>query len=354
MIFRITKIAIFLWALPRFDVFIFGTFTTFFGFKELPLLKRLNKKIVYVFLGTDVRPSYLSGNEIIRLRQRLGDGYLTALRDATREKKRKLGIVERYADHVISYPSYAQLQSRDFISHAVTGFPMEARAGESENASLGCDGVRILHAPGFPEAKGSAAIREMVERIAARIPGVEYREVSGVPNKVVLEEIQRSDLVVDEVYSDAPMGGLAAEAAFFRKPAVVGGYYASSFRRDIPPDDVPPSTYCLPEEMEATLAALVADAPRRAELGRRAQEFIRERWNTADVAGRYLAMIEGEFPSDGKFHTADIDYYLGYGISKENLRALLSEYIRTFGREALCMSHNLELERKILEFAGAR
>jgi glycosyltransferase involved in cell wall biosynthesis len=355
MTFRMTKIYIFLWAFARFDVFIFTTFCTFFGFKELPILKFFKKKIIYVFVGTDIRPSYLSGNEIIRLKRQFGDDYLPALRESSREKKRKIAVVERHADFIVSYPPFAQLQTRDFISHAVTGFPMEAEiaSGSIQNQETDRAGVRILHAPSFPEAKGSVAIKEMVDRISAKIEGLTFREISYVPNEIVLQEIQQSDFIVDEVYSDAPMGGLAAEAALYGKPAVVGGYYAASYRKDIPPDDVPPSQFCLPEDMEAAITELAADASRRKELGRRARAFIQDLWDAPKVAGRYLALIEGNFPQDWFFPTASLDYFLGYGISRDNLRKLLSEYIAAFGREALFLADKPDLERKILEFAGA-
>ena len=50
---------------------------------------------------------------------------------------------------------------------------------------------------------------------------LEYVEIVGQPNDIVLAEIARSAFVIDQLYSDTPMAGFAAEAARLGKPAIV-------------------------------------------------------------------------------------------------------------------------------------
>src|SRR6185436_9736795 len=52
---------LFVHAAATCDVFVFGYLTTFFRFRELPLLQLLGKRIIYVFHGSDSRAPYLDG-----------------------------------------------------------------------------------------------------------------------------------------------------------------------------------------------------------------------------------------------------------------------------------------------------
>jgi hypothetical protein len=100
---RVESLASFLfllWVIPRFDVFIFGYRNSICRLKDLPLLRRMGKTIVFVFHGSDSRPPYLNGS------------FMAADRGATLEKcvrktaefKAELTEIERWADFIISHP----------------------------------------------------------------------------------------------------------------------------------------------------------------------------------------------------------------------------------------------------------
>ena len=84
--------------------------------------------------------------------------------------------------------------------------------------------IRILHSPSSPEVKGTYLIRQAINALKAKGYPIDYVEIMGKPNTVVIAELEKCDFIVDQLYSDTPMSGFATEAAFFGKTAVVGGY----------------------------------------------------------------------------------------------------------------------------------
>ena len=54
---------VFVYSLFKYDVFILNS-QPFFNYSELAILKLFRKKIIVVFLGTESRPVYISGNLI--------------------------------------------------------------------------------------------------------------------------------------------------------------------------------------------------------------------------------------------------------------------------------------------------
>jgi hypothetical protein len=56
------RLLLMIWAVAKYDVFIFaGAGKSFFYFHDLILLRMLNKKIIFVFNGSDARPPYING-----------------------------------------------------------------------------------------------------------------------------------------------------------------------------------------------------------------------------------------------------------------------------------------------------
>ena len=203
--------ALFLWAVLRYDVFVFGFFSTFFNFRELPVLKMLGKRIVYVFHGSDSRPHYLNG---------FGSDTFPAatLVELTREQKRQLRIVEQYADLIISNPMSSQLHEKPFLTFQAIGLPFVHAAPLPAAAHVRRDSaVRILHAPSNPKGKGTAEIHDVIRRLTGKGYRIEFIEITGQPFIGVLEQLSQCDFVVDQLYSDTPMAGFAREAAFFGK-----------------------------------------------------------------------------------------------------------------------------------------
>ena len=57
----LSRLVLFTQALFSHKVFVFTGYDSFFGFRELGLLRLLGKVTIVIYLGTDARPPYLSG-----------------------------------------------------------------------------------------------------------------------------------------------------------------------------------------------------------------------------------------------------------------------------------------------------
>jgi glycosyltransferase involved in cell wall biosynthesis len=309
---------------------------SFLSYRELPLLRRLGKQVIYVFNGSDHRPPYLNGNAV-RLMDERGVGWLAK---ESRRIKRRVQIVEKWADVIVALSSSAQFHARPFVHYLALGMPGDFPAGD---AAIGTSpwigqGVRVLHCPTDPVSKGTAEVRLAVSAVRLRGHSVDYVEMIGRPNIEVLARIRECDLVLDEVYSDTPMAGLATEAAWFGKPTLVTGYYAREMT-DIPLEMIPPSRFLAPIELVDGLERLVVDQTEREELGRAAEAFVRSRWTASAVATRLLDTIAGGYPAAWLYHPDRLQYIHGWGMREDLLRTGIRQLVDYGGPEALLIDN---------------
>lgn len=337
-------------AVLRYDVFVFAFGTSFVLLYDLPLLKLLGKKIIFVYLGTDVRPPYLGGNIVGATDHQTLEKCLRA----TRSLKRNVDRIERYADAVTSLATFGAFQSNAFITHAAIGFPMAMKQAATplvkahEDAAI----VRILHSPSHPIRKGTPHIEQAIKNLQGRGYAIEWVTLSGQPNEVVLRELANCDFVVDQLYADWLMPGFATEAALLGKPTLIAGYDLVALQQSLPPAYVPPVHACHPTDIEAAIEKLIVDVAYRRDLGQQAQTFVRDNWTATRVAERFLRVIEGDVPADWLYDPHDIRFFHGAGVAEARLLPFVRAYIAHYGRAGLYLSDKPEVEQALLDFAA--
>ena len=351
---NITRPILFVWALLRYDVFIFGFHTSFLNFYDLPILKFFNKKIIYVCFGADSRPPYIGGATMAAGRVSIKQCALL-----TSDKKKNVQIIDKYADVIIDYPPMAHFHRREFVLGLVIGLPSslgKKKMHEQEIKTAGPEDssntVRILHSPSHPEAKGTVIIRRVIERLKQKGHQIDFIEITGQSNEVVLNELSKCDFIIDQLYSDTPLAGFATEAAFFGKPAVVGGYYSKMIRDDIPSNIIPPSLYCHPDEIEDAIEKMIVDAEYRVRLGIDAHKFVTENWSSNKVAKKYVRIINGDIPREWLYDPKQIKYVYGGGLPEERVKKIIKEMVAMGTKDALQLQDKPELEKIMLEFAN--
>ena len=357
----ISRLFILLWVIARFDVIVLGGGSSFFSYRELPLLRLLGKKVVYTLHGTDARPPYLDGffepeqygmismacTASIDRPRVLAQAHAAVVRRRVQAVQR----IERHASYVVCAPGYSHFLRRPYVNFYAVGLPTVAPAGLAA-ASPARDGVvRILHAPSHQTGKGTADIRAAVESLIEEGLPIEYTEISGQPNSSVFNAIQRCDFVVDQLYSDTPLAAFAAEAALAGKPAVVGSNYCARGPQDITPDHMPPSLWCRPELIKDAIRRLVIDPLERERLGREAHAFVTSRWTPRIVAGNLLRVLQGR-ADDWLIVPANVENLAGCGLPEQVVREQVAALIDYEGVASLGLSHNPALERRYLEFCG--
>ncbi len=339
----ILKIAIFTWALYGYDVFIFAFGRSFFRNYDLPLLKLFNKKILFVFNGSDGRPPYVDG-----FRHNLT---LSDRKKLSRKIRSNIAAIERYADCVVTSPASAHFHTKMCGNVCSMGLPFESPVQDTYHPKGDHDCIQILHSPSDPVAKGSDHIRNSISLLKKKGYTINYVEITGKPHDEVIKALQDCDFVVDQAYSDTPMAGFATEAAWFGKPAVVGGYYADYIHNDCAQENIPPSLFCHPDEITTAIERLIVDKEFRLALGQKAQNFVRTERTPEQVARRYLQMIEGTIPEDLMFDPNLIGYVQGCGMPEFQSKEIIRNMIEQYGIGSLCLSDKPELEQRFREYA---
>ncbi len=337
----------FLFALFRYDVFIFGSVSTFFFFLDQPILKLFGKKIIHVFVGSDSRPIYLNGYVMERLdRKSIFKGVLL-----TFIQKTVLKTIDKFADVIVNIPPQAYFHTRTVANGYIVGYPFEWTGPVIPYSKRVNEKPHILHAPSKPGPKGSVQIKEMMIRLKNKGYDFNYTEITGKTHAEVIAEIQNCDFVVDELYSDMPMSLFAAEAAFFGKPAVVGGYYSAHVKEFLNSEEIPPSFFCLPEAVESAIEKMLIDKELREKIGNAAQVFVKTRWAPKAVAERYLQLLEKDTPTRWWFDPKNIKYRQGCGLSEEGAKKTIRSFVEAGGKRALCLQDKPELRDDLITWA---
>ena len=337
------------------DAFIFSSDTTFLRFQDLRLLRFLGKRIVFVYTGSDHRPAYMNGATV----GSLDAAAITRSAELSKLIKAKVRSAERFAHVVVGHHLSAHFHERPIVPAMLVGLPAttigSAGAQPSEREFDRSTAVRIVHAPSRPLYKGTDSIRRAIDSLRAKGHEIEFVELVDVPNRTVLAELAKCDFVVDELYSDARMAGLATEAASLGKPSVVGGYACDEVLR-IPgtyePGDFPPVEFCHPDRFEEAVERLIVDVAHRQALGQRAREFVSTNWTPVAVARRYLDLIEGTVPDGWAFDPRRIRYFAGTGMPESVARTGVRRLIEAYGTGALCLLDKPEMEAALVAFAS--
>jgi glycosyltransferase involved in cell wall biosynthesis len=340
---------VFVYALFKYDVFILNS-QPFFNYTELAILKLFRKKIIVAFLGTESRPEYISGNLIQGKYSNNGNYNLKSCYKNVKAQHQRIQRIEKYADFIINHPPTALFQQKPFIAWLHVGFPNDIPVSMEKDKNDFSRIVKVLHAPSNAVSKGTTQIIEIIDQLRKEGLPIEFMKLENVPNEKVMDEIRKCDLVVDELYSDIPIGGLGTEAAFARKPVINGGYYAPGINTDYPADVIPPACFCLPENLNFEIKEFTLNKQKRDEYAQKLNKFVTEKWDSETVAKKYMEIISGNIPNEWIYDPKNIKYFMGYGIEKNKLRSFLKQYVSEFGEKSLFLEDKPGLKTDIMNF----
>ena len=321
----------------RYDAVVYvGADTLLRHGSDRAFFQRAGCRVITIFCGSDARPPYLNG---FWINPTSGEPDFTAIRAATKQTRARVERAERQSDFVVNHPATAQFQRKAYVDWTVMGMP-GPDSGPAPWAGPGVDEsvdrpVRVLHAPSDPEHKGSTRIRAAVEQLRRGSRDIDYTEVSGESHATVQRLLHDSDVVVDELWSDALLAGLATEAARLGKPVVVCGYAGDLLRALAGRVGAPADHYVHPDDLLDRLTTLVDDAAGRRDLGGRLRTFVEAQWSQEAIAGRYARLITGQPDASWLDGPDDAVYVHGWGVDEHVLRARLRTYIDQFGERAL-------------------
>lgn len=348
---EIWQIIMFIWSLFICDVYIFGYAHSFIkGGYDLAILKWLSKRvIVNMGHGSESRPPYIDGS----LRRSDGSwGKLTHLRKQAKFIARRAIRIERYASLVVASPLTSQFLTLPAICFFAIGQPVKPPTSSTGSSPKQRDSVKIFHAPSKPIAKGSVEIKKVVTALALEGLNIDFVEVTNRPNADVLAQLQQCDVVVDQLYSDSTMTGIAYEAAELAKPTIVSGYGFHDVAIYSKAMAAPPTLKCTPETFENTLRFYIENQLARIEAGQKAQDFVRSHWSQKSVAAKYKKLISASIEPEWIFNPRDIQYIFGCALKTSDLKNILDQYISKFSVIGLELGHRPDLEEKLFQMAN--
>ena len=284
---RFLRLPLLAWAVAKHDTFVFGFASSFFAYLELPLLKLLRKRVVYIFPGSDSRPPYLNGAVARPEDARVNPD---ALVRTTRRTKPRVRTIERWADVVVANPLSAQLHERPIVSYLAAREPRVASRSTPRGIGSRSRGARSV------ATRSEGVRRDPVDGRAsssARAP-TRLVELSGVPRARPGSAAGRR-LVVDRSTPTSRSSGFAGEAAGAGRQVVVGGYGRDEIEEHCAVGRFRLSCSVVPRISRASSSA---SRPRRAhrELGESACTFVEDELRSRDVAQRLLDAIDGRRP----------------------------------------------------------
>jgi len=345
--------AYFIEAILSYDAFIFGYGDSLLRKNaDLPWLKLFGKRVIMnIGHGSEARPPYIDGYF-----QSQSDGRGPsdlALAANTKRTADRVKRIEKWADVVVGMPlSNSQFSRLPFINWFCLGIPYQGEDVDESLCATAAGKVRILHCPSHPVAKGSARIRESIDRLRKKGLDLEYVEIVGRPHAEVLAAIKQCDFVVDELYSDTPLAGLGTEAAWYGRPTVVAGYGYRELHDFVPRKMFPPSFTCHPDEIDKAVEVMATNSELRSTLGEAAKYFIRCQWSAQAVAKRYVRLIDGDIPPEWYFNPKSVCYVYGACQRDEATKTNVKRLITAFGLSSLCVGHRPDLESALREMAG--
>ncbi|MGZ4494767.1 MAG: glycosyltransferase [Nocardioides sp.] len=313
-------------------VFLFGETITNTRL-ELFLLTRMRKKIVFIYVGSDARPRWMSCVES----PASSDAERALLRRSILQQQSRLRRQEAVATACVSARTTTQFLTRPFVDSLVFGLPLPVRDEPVRRASAPRP-VRVLHSPSNPRVKGSQHVTDAVAQLKNSGLAIELVCLTGRPHAEVLQAIEECDFVIDQVFSDLPWSGFAAEAATMGRPAVVTGYAAELYAEAVAPDLIPPSVFVLPKDLAEAIRDLAVDEHKRTSLGEAARAFARQRWSSTQVAERLVAILEERPDPDWLVDPQDSVYVYGCGCSLGLVQAQARGLVSAFGESALGVS----------------
>lgn len=271
------------WAAQSFDVFHFFWGSSLFGVGpyrhlDLPLLRRMNKRIFVHFRGLDLVD--LAYFDYLRAK---GRGETVPEPPMSRpEQLASLAKWRKYADALlVSEPDLKWVAPEaHLVQQAIDLERWSVPYHKPQSADDGI--IRVVHAPSMRRKKGTEFVEQSVEALQSEGLPVELVLLEKVPAKEVREHYLRCDIGVDQVIYGW-YGKVSVELMATGRPALCFiNDELLSHRPDMPIVNVNPRT------LTDALRPLITDAALRARLGRDGVEYVRKYHDVRSIIDQCL------------------------------------------------------------------
>jgi glycosyltransferase involved in cell wall biosynthesis len=268
------------------DIFIFMWSSFFHDYSDIELLKKMGKKVVVFFVGTDIRMKDAYEQDVARF------GIPTFYVDASNvhewetieNKLRFMRTFEKHADLIFSLPNQSQLALRPYHH-----FWVPVIIENIVENTLQREVPVIFHAPTKRWLKGTGHLMDALERLRSEGMKFELKLIENMPNDQALKEYTNGDILVGELY-------IPSAGKLDREALAAGAVVLSSIRRDyidhIPEDC--PIIDINPDNLYDELKKIIPDTARRKELAKQGRRYVEKYHNIDIICKNILTMLDSK------------------------------------------------------------
>ena len=297
-IWRLRYYLVFLRALLTCDVFIFTFGSSFRADRsDYALLKKLGKRIVTVFLGSDTRYwfAYTQEAKLLGTDSDIGPYLENGLKQRSTDylavKLQTVRQSETHADLILALPDAAQLQTRPYMR---ANIPIDLSTHDYVIPDR--EVPLIVHAPSVRGIKGTEHVLEAIERLRAEGIAFDFKLIERAPNSEVRALLRDSDILIDQLFSET-VATLALEGLATGN-AVLARYLPERVR--ISPDCpvVNANAFTLTDR----LREVIVDRPLRRRLAEAGRAYVEKHHSHVVVARQILDWLDPKRRGEYHFH----------------------------------------------------
>ena len=271
---------LFLNLVKQFDIFHFHPLHSLFPhFRDLPILKRLGKKIVFHFWGSEVRQLDVAKKYKFHFAK---ETPIDLKKEQT--KREKIGHVTKFADALIVGDYELQeyvpgsIVVQQIADERLLSIPIKTSGGKKP---------LVIHAPTNQEKKGTRYIIEVVNRLKKEGIDFEFKLVENVTHDEMIEEIKKADLVVDQTLLGG-YGIFAIESMSLGKSVVC--YVRDDLLKNYPGL---PIINANPDTIYEQLKKVLTNPSGLEEIGKRGREYVKKVHHPKIIAQKLIDIYEG-------------------------------------------------------------
>ena len=294
---EIKKYSLFKKALHKYDVFHFNFGFSFLDYPyaaldylDLPVLKKMGKKIIMTFQGDDARQK---GYFVSRFKEGPYPSQNISIKDrlADWRKRERIKKIARFADKIYALNPdllYVLPPEAEFLPYAVEKIEFSSPLSIRQSFKK-TDRINIVHAPSHRFAKGTDYIIPVIKKLQDKYP-LNFILVENMPQEKAKAIYAQADIAIDQLIVGW-YGAFAVEMMGLGIPTI------AYLRKEDLEEFVPfyqeiPVVNANKETLEKKLIILLEDASLRQKLGDLSKKYVQKYHNPLTIASHLKKVYE--------------------------------------------------------------
>lgn len=249
-------------------------------------LKRHKKKIITLFVGSEVRSSELFAQELNKAGVPVTDSFIKAIATrggAAKLKPKRVSTAERYSDLTLGQKNYMQLSTKDYVELYI---PIQVSRFSPAQKQRKIP--KIVHAPSHREIKGTAIVEKVISELRDEGLAFDFQMIENVPHKAALELYRDCDIVIDQL--NIPGGGKLCYETLAMSKVVLSNMAYENYNMHLP--DSCPVVDVNPETLKETLRSLITNVEMRDSIAQQSLAYTKEYHDAGLVVARVMERLK--------------------------------------------------------------